>query len=104
MCRDAIALLEQKRDRSFFLGVGFRRPHAAWIAPRKYFDLYSLESLRLPDPGPRSGVPDLAFTQMSRSGRLMGRSVRTERWRYTEGNGGRDGVELYDYDTDPTLR
>ena len=30
-----------------------------------------------------------------------GRSIRTERWRYTEWNGGKDGVELYDHQNDP---
>ena len=60
--RDAIGLLEEKRGKPFFIAVGFRRPHAAWVAPKKYFDLYPLESLRLPDPGTREGVPPLAFT------------------------------------------
>jgi len=32
---------------------------------------------------------------------IMGRSVRTERWRYTEWDEGRAGVELYDHDNDP---
>jgi iduronate 2-sulfatase len=41
-----------------------------------------------------------AFTQVQR-GRIAGRSVRTERWRYTEWGGGKQGVELYDHDTDP---
>jgi len=31
----------------------------------------------------------------------MGRSVRTERWRYTEWDDGKDGAELYDHDADP---
>jgi arylsulfatase A-like enzyme len=35
------------------------------------------------------------------AGRFMGRSVRTERWRYTEWDAGRAGVELYDHDRDP---
>jgi iduronate 2-sulfatase len=31
---------------------------------------------------------------------IMGRSVRTERWRYTEWDEGRAGIELYDHDHD----
>ena len=31
----------------------------------------------------------------------LGRSIRTERWCYTEWDGGRYGVELYDHQTDP---
>jgi uncharacterized sulfatase len=45
-----------------------------------------------------------AYTQVRRSdkdGPFMGRSVRTERWRYTEWDEGRKGVELYDHDKDP---
>ncbi len=45
----AIELLEEKRDRPFFLGVGFYRPHTPYVAPKKYFDLYPLDTIRLPD-------------------------------------------------------
>ena len=31
----------------------------------------------------------------------MGYSVRTERWRYSEWDGGRLGSELYDHENDP---
>jgi uncharacterized sulfatase len=47
-----------------------------------------------------------AYTQVTRGGakmaeKFMGRSVRTERWRYTEWDDGKQGRELYDHDADP---
>ena len=52
---EAIRLLEQQRDEPFFIAVGFHKPHDPFIAPKKYFDLYPLESLKLPkDPPDRS--------------------------------------------------
>jgi uncharacterized sulfatase len=41
-----------------------------------------------------------AFTQVWR-GSFAGHSVRTERWRYTEWDDGRQGVQLYDMENDP---
>jgi uncharacterized sulfatase len=41
-----------------------------------------------------------AFSQL-RLGRFTGRSVRTDRWRYTEWNRGRRGTELFDQMQDP---
>lgn len=41
-----------------------------------------------------------AYTQVQRNG-FPGRSVRTQRWRYTEWDHGRRGRELYDHDNDP---
>jgi iduronate 2-sulfatase len=44
-----------------------------------------------------------AFTQARRgaNAELWGRSVRTERWRCTEWDEGRNGIELYDHHADP---
>jgi len=65
----------------------------------------SLQSL-LEDPN--APWDHAAFTQTRRSkplknskGPIMGRSVRTGRWRYTEWDEGRAGLELYDHDNDP---
>ena len=41
-----------------------------------------------------------AFTQVERGG-FPGRSVRTPRWRYTEWDEGKQGIELYDHQNDP---
>ena len=45
---ETIALLEKNKDRPFFIGAGFYRPHCPFIAPRKYFDMYPLD--RIPAP------------------------------------------------------
>ncbi len=238
---EGIRLLEQNRDRPFFIALGFKRPHDPFVAPKRYFDLYPLEQMpvhadppgrhpdvrhALADPDrfasftdrerreflrsyyastsfmdaqlgrvldaldrlelwdstvvvffsdhgyhlgergwwnkntlfelsaraplivwapsmagagrttarlvefvdlyptladlsgiePPAGLPGrsfrallddpalpwktAAYTQVRR-GQIVGRSVRTERWRYTEWDGGRAGLELYDHGTDP---
>lgn len=62
------------------------------------------KSLRplLKDPQAKWTKPAIT-QQMRREGgaTIMGYSVRTERFRYTEWDGGKAGVELYDHDHDP---
>ena len=65
----------------------------------------------LDDPARSWDLP--AYTQVSRgpvgpnakkgSG-FMGRSIRTEKYRYTEWDDGKKGTQLYDYETDPDER
>ncbi len=43
-----IASLQRKHDQPFFLAVGFHKPHMPWNVPRKWFDLFPLESIKLP--------------------------------------------------------
>jgi len=45
--------------------------------------------------------PTAAWDRPALSQVRGGRSVRTERWRYTEWEEGRLGAQLYDHDTDP---
>lgn len=44
----AANFLSKSHEKPFFLAVGMFRPHIEWYAPRKYFDMYSLDSLDLP--------------------------------------------------------
>lgn len=44
---EAVRMLEALRDRPFFLGVGFFRPHTPFVAPEKYFVAHSPEQVTL---------------------------------------------------------
>lgn len=43
-----IRQLDRKHDKPFFLACGLQKPHLPWAVPRKYYDLFSLESIELP--------------------------------------------------------
>jgi iduronate 2-sulfatase len=58
---ETIALLEKNKDRPFFIGAGFYRPHCPFIAPKKYFDLYPLDRIAAPAPVSESGAPPAAW-------------------------------------------
>jgi len=57
-------LLREHNNKPFFIGCGFHKPHLPWVAPRKYFDMYSLDQIRLPNtpPDDRDDIPPLALT------------------------------------------
>lgn len=71
------------------------------LKPPSNLEGKSLRSL-LENPAAKWTKP--ALTQQVRQQedkQIMGYSVRTERWRYTEWDGGKAGVELYDHENDP---
>lgn len=60
---EAIKIMREKKDEPFFLGVGFFRPHTPYVAPKKYFEMYPLKTLRLPysPEHDRDDIPTAAF-------------------------------------------
>jgi len=63
--RRIVQLMEQNQGKPWFLGAGFHKPHLAWVAPKKYFDLYPPEKMRLPQtpPNDRDDIPPVALTR-----------------------------------------
>ena len=43
-----ITLLQKHKDETFFIAVGFAKPHSPLLAPRKYFDLYDPAKMPVP--------------------------------------------------------
>jgi arylsulfatase A-like enzyme len=50
--------LQGKHDKPFFLSVGFYRPHIPLSVPKKYFDLYPLDSVKIPQV-PKNDLDDV---------------------------------------------
>ena len=56
----AISVLRERSrsDQPFFLAVGFVRPHYPMVAPKRYFDRYDWQSIRLPKV-PKDDLSDI---------------------------------------------
>ncbi len=44
-----IELVGKKKDEPFFLAAGFFNPHCPYVAPKRYFDMYPLDEITIPD-------------------------------------------------------
>lgn len=40
-------MIEKNPDKPFFLGMGMKKPHLDWLAPKKYWDLYNPADIKL---------------------------------------------------------
>ena len=67
--------LQQDHDGPFFLATGIFRPHLPWYAPKKYFELYPLEEIQLPE------VPDDDLDDIPFAGQKIA-AYRGDEWRY----------------------
>lgn len=69
----AIRALRELKDKPFFLGVGFHRPHLPFIVPKKYWDLYDPKTIRLaPNPFLPKDAPAFASNDAGELRRYKG--------------------------------
>ncbi|MEO8362442.1 MAG: sulfatase-like hydrolase/transferase, partial [Vicinamibacteria bacterium] len=54
----AVKILGETREKPLFLALGFIRPHVAWIAPQKYFDMYPPAQMKF-TPAPADDTSDI---------------------------------------------
>ena len=63
VAKQAIESLRKYKDESFFICVGFAKPHLPFAAPKRYWDLYRRDQFVVPERKRPAESPDLAFTQ-----------------------------------------
>lgn len=93
--------LESKGDKPFFLACGLYKPHLAFVAPRKYYEDFPLDSIELP-PHREDDLDDIppAGVRMAGPGKDHAKFLETGRWKaaiqsylatcaYTDANVGR---------------
>jgi len=64
MRKEALNFMDKmsKGDKPFFLAVGFKKPHLAFAAPKKYWDIYDRDKLSLAEfQKPPKGAPAYAL-------------------------------------------
>lgn len=66
ICNDAIQYMKEanSQGKPFFLGVGFKKPHAPYCAPKKYWDIYKDVKFEITDRERPINSPDLAYHQL----------------------------------------
>ena len=74
--------LSRKVNNPLFLGCGIYRPHLPWYVPKKYFDLFPLETIELPSvkDDDLDDVPEIAQRIATRQGDHK-RITGADKWR-----------------------
>ncbi|MEM6364112.1 MAG: sulfatase [Planctomycetota bacterium] len=83
MAEDAAWVLERcakRKDRPFFLAVGFYRPHTPYVAPKTYFEPYHLDAMPVADDvaDDRVDIPNAALMSARKVQDEMSDDLRRE--------------------------
>lgn len=78
----ATDFLKQKAKQPFLLSVGLYRPHSPWYVPQKYYDMFPLADIRLPEvkEDDLADVPDFAKTH-DKAGSDHERILKNNQWK-----------------------
>lgn len=80
----AINYLGQKHEKPFFLAYGVHKPHMPWQVPKKYYDMYPLDSIQLPETldGDLDDIP-AAGVKMAKPEGDHATILKTNNWKHS---------------------
>jgi len=73
----AVKLLEENKDKPFFIACGFYRPHTPYVAPKKYFALYPPEKAGIVET-PSGDLDDIPAPALATQRRDMDERLQRE--------------------------
>ena len=61
--RRVIEIMRASRDKPFFIGAGYHKPHQPWVAPARFFEQHPVKEVDLPSgpPDDRDDIPAAAL-------------------------------------------
>lgn len=77
----AMAAIDKAKDKPWFIGLGFLRPHVPHVAPSRFFDLYPLSRI-VPAANPandRDDIPEVSERTLTGRGNDMGMNESDKR-------------------------
>ena len=77
------SFFKKEHNKPFFLACGIYRPHLPWYVPKKYFDMYPLDSIELPKllENDTSDLGERAKELISRGGNYHKNVVDNGKWK-----------------------
>ena len=77
-----ISKMQEKRDKPFFVACGMIKPHLPWAVPRKYYEMYPREDIKLP-PHREDDLDDLpkAGIKMAGAEKDHAKFLKSGRWK-----------------------
>lgn len=75
--------LKADHNDPFFLACGIYRPHLPWYVPKKYYEMFPLESIQLPEvlPNDPDDLSDRAIDIAHRGGNYHKHVVKADQWK-----------------------
>ena len=74
--------LGKRQEKPFFLACGLHKPHLPWVVPKKYYDMFPLDSIELP-PFQENDLDDIPATGVKMAGpqKDQAKLIEAGRWK-----------------------